>query len=59
MEVVAWSTGAPPARLCSTKRLAFIPQNGNLGLNTSERLYKASNCLTAIILGGLTSCMCL
>lgn len=54
VEVVAWSTEPPPARLCSTKRLAFIPQNGNLARNTSERLYKASNCLTAIILGGLT-----
>ena len=54
VEGAAQSVEPPPAQLCSTKRPAFIPKNGNLARNTSECLYKASNCLTAIILGDLT-----
>lgn len=50
----AQSVEPPQAQLCSTKQPAFIPKKGNLAQNTSECLYKASNCLTAIILGGLT-----
>lgn len=54
MEGGAQSAELPPARLCSIKQPAFIPKNGGPARNTSGRLYRASNCLTAIILGGLT-----
>lgn len=54
MEGGARSAELPPARLCSIKQPAFIPKNGGPARNTSGRLYRASNCLTAIILGGLT-----
>lgn len=54
MEGGARSAELPPAGPCSIKQPAFIPKNGGLARNTSGRLYRASNCLTAIILGGLT-----